>query len=58
MKDGGLFLHSRSPEAGRVMIVHGPAAIGHDIREPAFRFHVILGQDMVTDETAALALPG
>jgi len=42
----------------RVMIVHGPPAIRDDVRKGPPRLNVALGDDVVSDVAAALALAG
>ncbi|OPZ31475.1 MAG: hypothetical protein BWZ02_00215 [Lentisphaerae bacterium ADurb.BinA184] len=40
------------------MVVHGPAAVGDDVGEPASGPHIVLGHDVVADVAAALAFAG
>ena len=49
---------STALEAGRVVVVHGPAAVGHEVVEAAAGLDVVLGEDVVADVAAALALGG
>ena len=41
-------------ESVGMMIVHGPAAVGHDVVERGVIEHVVLGEDAVAHEAAAL----
>ncbi len=55
MKDGRL---TGIENAGRVVVVHGPAAVSDQVGELATGADVVLGQDVVADEAAIFPFAG
>ncbi len=56
VKDRRRRADAHGPQAGRVVVIHRPATIGHQVREAAFSQDVVLSEHMVTQVAARLAL--
>ena len=39
----------------RIMVIHAPSTVGDYIVEPSLLTHIVLGEDMIADVSAALA---
>ena len=58
VEDGGRMTEPRGVETGGVMVVHRPAAVGHEVAELPFRLDIALSQHVVPHIAAAFALAG